>query len=179
MKISGLTFRYTEAETRLLPRLRGRVFHVTCWRNVPQIRENGEISVNRDCALRTGFGSSLNSFFRLRDCVSVFDYRNITDEQLDQSLRKCAPYQAGHSCNFELAIFFLSRSTFDRLEPWTLWKTAKPNGELGIPGVVPYAEAGHPGPIQLKSIDELLRVKMNYAPSRLELAHRAAGESDG
>lgn len=171
---SELRLDYVHAYRVLLPLLRGRVFHVTCGANLPAILTDGQIKANVDGKLKTAFGSSENSFFRLRGRVSVFDYRTSTDEEIDKSLTKCSPYQAGHMCGFELAFFFLNDVACSRLEPWVLWKTAKPREDMGIPGVVPYVEAGHPGGIPMADIDEILKVVMRYEPSPLELAVQAA-----
>lgn len=170
MIVSEIELNYRAAEAELLPRLRGRVFHVTCSAYLPAIFSDRSIKANLSSDLPTAFGGSKNSFFRLRGCVSVFDYRDVTQEQLEVSLRKCSPYQAGHRCNFELAIFFLSPSTYGQLVPWTKWKETESYGEM----VVPHVEAGHSGDITLDSIDELLKVRMLYEPSAFELAVREA-----
>lgn len=170
MVVSEIHIRYEEADARLLPLLRHRVFHVTCAANLPAILASGRISANLDGTLPTAFGASRNSFFRLRDCVSVFDYRTATDEEIDKSLTKCTPWQAGRMCGFEIAIFFLNNAAGSRLEPWPLWKTTESYRQM----VVPYVEAGHPGPIPLASIDELLKVTLHYEPSPLVLALQAA-----
>jgi len=55
--------------------LEGRVFDVTLREFFSRILVAGVIVPNQDGALPTTFGSSANSFFRNRGCVSVFDFR--------------------------------------------------------------------------------------------------------
>lgn len=156
----------------LVPVLRGRAFHLTCLAYVPAILEAARIRVNTDGALATAFGFSKNSFFRARGCVSVFDYRAVTDEELDWSLSRCSPYQALGPCSNALAIFFLNQEASDRLIPWTLSKT-----ESSTQMIMPYVEAGHLGDIPLASIDEMLQVKLPPDdPNSLPAMLRAARE---
>ncbi len=170
MKISEIKVAYAELHNHIMPILRGRVFHVTCRSYVPAILKTGEISVNSDGKLSTAFGSADLSYFRLKGRVSLFDYRqHVTEEELNDSLIKCSPFQAGYHCNYELAIFFLTSRAYDRLESWRLWKPTEAYGQM----VVPYVEAGHPGPISLPDIDELLQIWIHHEPGPHELAFRA------
>jgi hypothetical protein len=77
---------YADCYGTLLPMLRRRVFHVTCRSNVASIMAAGEISPNPLGERRSTFGSSAEAFFRLRGCVSCFDYRTASDHEIDASL---------------------------------------------------------------------------------------------
>src|SRR6266404_5846055 len=135
-------------ETRLFhaifPRLDRRVFHVSRLSNMGPILASGEIRPNSQGSFATTFGFSGNSFFRNRSCVSLFDLRSATPEERDASVGKCSPTKPA-SPESGIAIFMLSSSTYPRLLPWSLWKQEKAWKEM----VVPYIEAGHPGPIPL------------------------------
>ena len=150
----------------VLPRLKGRAFHVTLRTTLDFILRSEEIRPNQVGSYNSPFGSS-NSYFRKRDCVSLFDYRSLTPEQLDESLLKCSPTQPLHDpSNIPgIAIFLLSPKRCPELLPWTEWKQEQAWGEQ----VVPYAEAGYPGPISLKLVDEVICVEVDRDPNSLAL----------
>jgi hypothetical protein len=161
---SELRIAYAEISSLLMPRLMGRRFHVTCRDRVPAIEAAGTIYHNLDRDLPTAYGSSSNSFFRNRACVSVFDYSIASAEQVDESLRKCTPYQAGRKCDWQLAFYFLRPEA--ELRSWKEWKETESWREM----VVPFVEAGHEGDIPLSTIEELLEVWIDYQPGPLEVA---------
>ncbi len=142
----------------VLPRLRGRVFHVTLQATLEYILRSEKIEPNELGAYYSPFGSG-NSYFRRRNCVSLFDYRSISPLQLDESLHKCSPIQLLHDPSNDpgIAIFLLSPMLCPDLVPWSEWMQEKAWGEQ----VVPYAEAGHPGSISLKLIDEVVCVEVD------------------
>jgi hypothetical protein len=121
---------------------------------------------NPDGRLASSFGSSSRSFFRLRGRVSCFDYRDLTEERLRDTFWRCTPWQAGRHCNYAIGIYFLSSAACAVLESYRRWHEEEAYTEM----VVPYVEAGHPGPIPLTAIDELLRVSIEHVPHPLELA---------
>ncbi len=153
METKDLHLHGREFHDRLLPLLVGRVFHVTRLSALEQVLAAGEIRLNRDGQLPTLFGST-NSFFRKRGCVSVFDYRSATAEQIEESIGKCSPFPISED---ELAFLFLSKVAQDCLVPWTMWKTEQAWSDK----IVPYVEAGHPGAIPITSIDEVFRVTID------------------
>ncbi len=146
----------------VLPSLEARVFHVTRLDNLDGILKAGKILPNTDGVAKTTFGSASNSFFRNRGCVSLFDYRTATPEQIDTSLGKCSPVQPLYSSseNVGIAILLLAPETCPQLIPWTLWKDEEAWREM----VVPYVEAGHRGPVPLSLVDEILRVQVEPTP---------------
>jgi len=148
------------AEEELLPRLIGRVFHVTCGVNLAGILQRSAVLTNDDGSLTTTFGSSANSFFRNRSCVPVFDYRSVSDSDLKESLMNCSPWQPADRCASHLAFLFLSTEASSKLRPWMEWKTTKSFSEM----VVPYVEAGYPGPIPIEAIEEIVEVEFENGP---------------
>jgi hypothetical protein len=136
-------------------RLKGRVFHVTREAYLDSIIECGEIRPNMDGSYSTTFGSSGNSFFRNRDCVSLFDFKSPTPEKIDEYAERCWPLQPV-SEDDGIAVLFISESLYPALLPWTLWKEQEAYREI----VVPYIEAGHPGPIPIEKVDEILIVSV-------------------
>jgi hypothetical protein len=174
MKRSELKLEYADVTTRLVPLLRGRVFHITCRSNVSSILQLGAISNDPAVQKAGAFGNYPNSFFKRRNCVSVFDYRNLSDEELDDALGKCGPHRALGVCGYEIAIFFLAETATAELIPWTVWKEREAYSEM----VVPYAEAGYPRALSLSMIDELLEVSVHYVPSWIEQVMAASRKQD-
>lgn len=161
MTTSVLNVSERDCEATLLPLLLGRVFHVSCGRNAVSIAKSGAIQPNVDGQLPSSFGSSQRGFFRLRGCVSVFDFKSPDEATVRDSLWKCAPwYAARRKCDFELAVYFLAAQACDSLLSWKLNHEQRAFSEM----VVPYVEAGHPGPIPLGAIDELLLVSIEREP---------------
>jgi hypothetical protein len=94
-------------------------------------------------------------FFGKRGCVCVFDYRFVTPEQLEESVLKCSPLlplnpQVG------VAVFMLSAETFPKLQ---LWEQVK--DEARGSQIVPFVEAGYPGPIPLTLVDEIRCIEID------------------
>jgi len=143
----------------LLPRLRGRVFHVSLQSNLDLIVQSGAIKHAAYGELVTTYGNS-NGYFRNRGYVSVFDYRTVNDEDLERSIQNCSPAQSAVS---GIAIFFLASSVNPRLRSWTDWKLEEAWGEM----VVPHVEAGHPGPILAEAIEEVVCVKAEVDPNSI------------
>jgi len=148
-------------------RLEGRVFHVSRLSNLDPILTSGEIRPNQDATFATTFGSSSNSFFRNRGCVSLFDYRSVTPDELEDSVFKCSPMQPA-TPQSGIAIFMLAVSTCPPLLSWKLWKEQGAMAEM----VVPYVEAGHQGPISLSLVDEIICIEVVEDPN--SFAYRLA-----
>lgn len=144
-----------EVRDKLLPLLLGRVFHVTCLDALDRMLADGEIRSNVDGDLQSPFGST-NSFFRKRGCISVFDYRSASAEQIDESIGKCSPFRLPF-CDNKLAFLFLSKVALNILIPWTRWKEEPALSDK----IVPYVEAGHPGAISITSIEEVFQVTID------------------
>lgn len=149
----------------LQPVLRGRVFHVTplaAWR---RIQESGAISPNLGSRFETGFGSSKNSFFRNRGCISLFDFRTANDQQIEDVRWKCSPLQIAQH-DRPAVILLLSPEIHERLIPWTEWEKEKAYSQM----LVPYVECGYRGEIALSTITEVIIVRVTTHPEsdRLE-----------
>jgi hypothetical protein len=169
MQRSKLTISDTDLSDAWPTMVRGRVLHVSCASNIDSILRHG-ILPNTEGGLATSFGSSSSSFFRLRGCVSVFDYRAVSDEHFESSWRACSPATALHQCNDRVALFVLRPEACDTLESWQLWKSTESYSQM----VVPHVEAGHPGPIPIESIEELIELAVVRTPSPIADALRQA-----
>ena len=163
-----------DLSTKLLPLLVGRVFHITTHMAYARILVDGMIKSNKNEDFECTFGQSENSYFRKRGCVSVFDFRSVTPEQLEDALSKYYFLNPSFANN-QPVFLFLNPACFERLVPWSRWKDEQAFGEM----VIPYVEAGYPDDIHLALIDAALRVEVDNPPSPLELAIRAAHEEAG
>jgi len=142
-----------ELDEFLLSALLRRVFHVTNLKNLGPIKEAKEID-----PLGPGertFGHAKNGFFRNRNCVSVFDLRDPEHVEFERSLSKCHPLQPLRVDAGGIAIFVLEPYVYARLLSWRLWKTEEAHRQM----IVPYIEAGYPGPLLLESISEIIVLK--------------------
>lgn len=164
---TALRVYYRDLEKVLLPQLSNRVFHVTTEGAVPQIISEGVIRSNADGRFSFTFRQSENSYFRKRNCVSVFDLRSATPEQIDDSLGKYYFLSPSFAENHPVYLF-LNASCFDRLVPWIRWKEESAWSDM----VIPYVEAGYPGDLDFGLIDEILRLDIDQPLSPLEISLR-------
>jgi hypothetical protein len=116
MKRKVLQIEYARVREEMRPLLRDRMFHVSCCSTIEPILVDGGILSNELGKLSTSFGSSTHSYFRLRGCVSLFDSRNLSDEELLHALDACAPWSAARACNYQLAFWFLAPEAYFSLE---------------------------------------------------------------
>ena len=155
MKITKIHIEKGDALQQLLPNIEGKVFHVSKSKNWPMIEELGKIIPNENGELETSFGSSKNSFFKNKGCVSVFDYRNINEDKPQEHAYKCSP-TSPLTPEEGIVIFVLREESYSTLISWEGWKQ-----EDLSQMVVPHVEAGYPGAIELSLIDEIIFVTMD------------------
>ena len=145
-----------ESKNNLMPMLKGKVFHVTPTINIPLIVKSGAILPNTANKWNSLFGNSVNGFFRLRGCVSLFDYRDYGLEEWEAHAYKCTPTQIFHQTD-SVSILVLSDKYHDRLESWINWKLE----EKWSQRVVPHVEVGFPGEVKIEYLSEhiIARIK--------------------
>lgn len=158
-----------ESVTDIEDILEGKVFHVTLLSNWNLIRTSGSILPNPAGLLPTTFGSS-NSFFRARGCVSVFDYRAKPPEGPIDYRHRCHPLQPAQPDTPGVAILILHPDIYPKLLSWELCR----NEVMCREQVVPYVEAGHPGPIPASLIEQLIFFRRIEAPDSLPAMLRRA-----
>jgi hypothetical protein len=137
----------------LIQRLSGKVFHITPHRNLKIILSDGFIRTNMDKKLKTGFGGG-EGYFRKRNCVSFFDYRSIGTPEWERHYRDCMPINPLSETS-PIAALFLTESYYNKLISWEEWKREQAYGTR----VVPFIEAGHPGPVPIETISSILIVR--------------------
>ena len=162
----SLTISCTSLSADLLPFLLGEVFHVSDFHNYQSILKCGELRPNTENLYPTTCGSSLNSYFRLRGCISFFDFRALPQDESERFHRiySCSPFPA-RSPRTQLVYFFPSQAAIERLIPWTRWQEEQAWEEM----LVPYVEAGHSGPLSLSMIEHIMHVDIDCPPSPLEI----------
>jgi hypothetical protein len=116
--------------------------------------------------VRGAFGD-YNAYFRNRNCVSVFDLESPADEDMQLHLSSCHPIGAIRPEDGGVFLF-LGPTARGRLISWRKCGEERAYAEM----VVPYVEAGHPGPISLADIEEVLEVEVVDYPEGLELMRK-------
>lgn len=175
MEVLDLIRKEGESLSDIEAMLEGRVFHVTKRIYWPAICTAGEIRQNHDGRLPSSFGFSANSFFKNRGCVSLFDYRAPPDETIRDFRSRCNPFQPATPGEEGIAILLLSHSLNSKLVDWAKWKEENAFREM----VVPYVEVGHPGPISLSQIDQVVFLRIEEDASSLAAILRKARASKG
>ncbi|OLC67519.1 MAG: hypothetical protein AUH69_03665 [Actinobacteria bacterium 13_1_40CM_4_65_12] len=170
MMVRDITIPRDELEQFLLPQLLGRVFHVSTHERLEAILEDGAIRVHPPVA-----PSYDKAYFRNHGCVSLFDLRSITKDQLDDTLKVKYNFLNYHGDRHHPVFFLLRR---DALAPIISWSKDLFEKSLGWQ-LVPYSEAGHPGDLPLTLVDDILRVTIVHPPdppfiAALKAANRRA-----
>ncbi|WP_428024834.1 hypothetical protein [Arcobacter sp.] len=138
-------------ENELFKMLYGKVFHVTDYNNLKSIINDKALLFNKDLKYKSLFGHQKNGYFRLRNCISFFDYRDYESEKFKEHSWKCEPLQLLYKTN-KIAIFFLDEKEYSKLILWNEWKTEKLHSQM----VVPYIEVGIKEKVNLKSISNII-----------------------
>jgi len=139
----------------LLPHLRGHVFHVSLASSLPAIKAADQLEVN-DGRRESPFGNTSNGFFRLKGCVSFFDYRDCDSPAWDEHANKCFPTVPLRT-ESQIVIFFLADTEYGKLLSWENWKIE----EAWSQRVVPHVECGYPSPVPLSVLSSRLHVRAN------------------
>ncbi len=143
------------SESELDQKLKGHVFHVTPTENMPNIEKSKAVLPNLNNERNSLFGNSENGFFRLRGCVSLFDYRKYSSEEWEAHAHKCRPTLLLRQTG-SISILFLSKNEFPKLVPWIKWKEEKEWSQR----VVPHVEIGYSGSVPLGCFTEHLTVEL-------------------
>lgn len=126
----------------LLEDFLGEVFHVTKEQNWPNILSSNEVTPNpKEGEYDTTFGTT--SYFRSKDCVCLFDYRNFYEESAQKFYGRCLP-TSSLSDDCPIRIVFLRKNYYSDLISWREWEK-----DGAGTNVVPYIEAGFKGAIPL------------------------------
>jgi hypothetical protein len=106
-QIIELTLEQTDSYSSIEPMLNGNIFHVTPLQNLDPILQAQEIRPNSSGNLDGAFGNYSNSYARIRNRVSLFDFHNPPKSKIEEHIHKCRPTRNGSS-DQPLAFLFLS-----------------------------------------------------------------------
>ncbi len=164
-----ITCNNSDLRARVLPLLRGQVFHVTKLQTFDSIRTTGSIKNNRDGQFRFTYGQSANSYGRVRGWVSLFDLRNATDAEIDEALLKY--YFLNPFFDESTHVYlFISECAWPYLISWERAKQEKAWKEMFIPDV----ETWYPGDIPISLVSDALVVTVQTREDSLVAQLREA-----
>jgi hypothetical protein len=157
MRVEIFNCGYADLQINLLPRLRGRVFHVTDAKGFAGICQSGfietadghQIKPRSNAIAPTRFGPS-------RGYVCLIDLRNASDSVIEESYGFY--YFLDPEDADENIFLFLNESGHSLLIPNAVGLNTR--GAAAVPGI----EVWYPGPISVKSIDVAIRVPMLPRP---------------
>ena len=172
-EIVELTLEQIGAYSSIEPMLDGNIFHVTPLHNLGAILQTQELRPNSSGKLEGAFGNFRNSYARIRNRVSLFDFYNPPKSKIAEHVHKCLPTHKASS-DFPLAFLFLSETFWPQVIPYS-----KEEFEANLnQQVVPYVEATYPGPIPLHAINKIIKITFTEDPnslaSMLKRAHKDA-----
>jgi hypothetical protein len=149
MKISWYTLTLSAAKRKLLPTLKGRVFHKTSTESFFKILKSGGVENNKNRQFKLNW--DFHSYFRNRGCVSVCDFHN-NKPTYRSSLWKYNIFPEGS----KFAYLFLSPKYFNRLVTYQKSNDGRELTEAQV--VVPGLESGFSDRIDLKQIEEIFLI---------------------
>lgn len=155
--VEVLSIPRSELEVALLPRLRGTVFHVTSASNLQGIQLSGYVYSNSDDKFAYTFPQSKNAYGRRRGYVSLFDLRDVSDENLSDALFRFY-FLNPFGRRDDPVFLFLSPGCYQDLIPWTV--TRDDFSEMWVP----YVESWYPGDLPLTEIERVIHVRIEHPP---------------
>lgn len=159
-KESHIECPYDELKERILPLLRGRVFHVRSLIGYENILAIGKIRNNKRAQFKFSYPQSVNSYGRLNGWICLCDLRNVEKNLLEESLRKYN-FLNPRSANNNPVFLFISKKVYNDLIPWT---EAHENARGKM--YVPYIECWYPGDIFIRHITGALILRVIPDPRK-------------
>lgn len=135
----------------LLPKLNGKIFHVTTWESYQKILKDKNIIVNpvgvpKWANYKKAYGSD-------RNLVCLFDLRDVGMKQIEDAIEKINFLNRPHCDETPVYIFFKD-TIITNLIPWT-----KAENEVGYKEQwVPHVEVWYPSPLSIEHINYVLKV---------------------
>lgn len=161
-----LVVHYRNLRAELLPKLLGRVFHVTSQERYEAILRVGYVRSNQDGALGDTFPQSKISIARKRGFVCLFDLRNPSREALEWGLG-CFYFLAPNPLGDYLAFLVLSPTAYSQMISWSDIRETLEIGAFHIPDI----ECWFPSDVPLAVIERVVFVRVirpPYDPNSLE-----------
>ena len=150
-------FKAGELEDKLLPKLIGKVFHVTSFANFEKIEESGHIKTNHDGKLGCTYPQSQVFYGRKKGCVCLFDLRNTNDEEIENAL-DCFYFIGTEKLGDKQVFLILQAETYAELID-----IPQAEADLGSNVIlwIPYVECWYPDALPLSKIQEIITVNID------------------
>lgn len=153
-----------EVESKILPLLKGKIFHVTSQSAYKAIKKSGYILHNNDNKFKHSFGQSENSYGRNKAYVCLFDLKNVTAENIKEHLYDFDFLKLKAFKNKANVYFIISEKLHQNIiSNAEAYEELKINKKHKI--IVPYLECFYPRKIDLKDIEHVLIVKYIFPKS--------------
>jgi hypothetical protein len=167
-------------QTRLLQRrLLDHVVHVTTRDAFKKIKRDGAIKSNKTGRFTPTHWRSPASYFCEDDCVSVFDFRSVTLDLLEEANQLHNVLTILNPQPAHKPVFLLLKQTrLGALRQWKPWMNE--GGDIFAPAFgrgIPHFEAGYPKEIPLDAIDRALLVTVSGVAGDPEEETRRALEA--
>ena len=159
MRESVLEVDYSNLNERVLPILRGRVFHVTSRERFDRIVASGSVRSNADGSLGNTYPQSAVSVGRHNHYVCLFDLRNQSEENIQWGLN-CFYFLAPAPLGEDVVFLLLDPRYHSKIILWDDIKADVPIGEFHIPHV----ECWYADSIPINEFSEALHVKVRRPP---------------
>lgn len=162
MQVENLRFDAKDLRSKLLPLLRGRVFHVTTHEGYAGILKDGHVHSNVDNQHAFTYPQSQDSYHRKEGNVCAFDLRDLSQD-LDRTLQNY--YFLSPFPSKGVVFLILDPSAHHRLIG-VRGDSALPTPDLPpAPGeVIPHVEAGFPHSIPVNLITRAMLVDVVETP---------------
>lgn len=161
MKIVEIKCKDTEFNTKILPFLKGKVFHITNAPGYKSIYKDNALKGNQAGTYPFSLPQSQNSDGRKRNYVCFIDLRKPNAQIIDDLLHK---YGLNPHNSDSPHFLILSPRAYDKL---ILWETAQT--EDGFKEMyIPYIECWYPSDVDLSLISEVIMVKLKVSPPKYD-----------
>jgi|CXWL01.1.fsa_nt_gi hypothetical protein len=161
LKIENLSCHESQLRDFMLPILRGNVFHLTNRSGLKGITKDGLIRNNKNDEFPYTYPQSARSYARKRGCVSLFDLRTTSDDELEKALSNFYFLNPPFVDNNPIFLI-LSPSLYPVLIPWTqardehAWKEA----------FIPYVESFYQGNVPASNLSRVIAAKITQTRRR-------------
>ena len=154
LKIDHIECEYKKLRETLLPRLYGKVFHVTSPEGYKGIIENREIKNNNNKEVAFPFANSERSYGRKKGWICLYDLREVPEKDREIGFDRGRFFRLDYF-KYNPYYLFINEKLYPQLIPWTQANEQYLKGDTII---VPFIECWYPADIQLEYITEVLIV---------------------
>ena len=147
-----------DAEEKILPLLKGRIFHVTSYKSYASIMKTGFIKHNKNNDFELTFGQSENSYGRSKAYVCLFDLKTPTDEQFNEYKNNFDFLTLHAQVNKANVYFILSPKIYNNIITNEV-AYEEINKSKIRKVIIPFLECFYPINIDINDIEQIIIVK--------------------